>query len=65
MRAVAELSVEDWHRLNRLLETALALEPEARSTWLRSLAPSEENLAQLLRQLLTPKDQTETAQFAA
>jgi len=36
MRAIAELGVADWHRLNRLLETALALESAARSVDARS-----------------------------
>ena len=34
MAAKAELRVGDRHRLNRLLETALALEAEARNEWL-------------------------------
>jgi serine/threonine-protein kinase len=64
MPAIAELSVADWHRLNRLLETALGLEPEARSTWLREVAARESDLLPLLEQLLSPGDLTETAQFA-
>ena len=41
MLAIAELSVANWHRLNRLLETALALEAEARNAWLQSLPADE------------------------
>jgi serine/threonine protein kinase len=64
MPAIAELSVADWHRLNRLLETALGLEAEARTAWLRGLASTEFDLLPLLQQLLSPRDLTETAQFA-
>ena len=38
MPAVAELSIADWNRLNRLLEAALVLEGEARAVWLRDAA---------------------------
>ena len=64
MRAIAELSVADWHRLNRLLETGLGLEGEARVAWLSTLPAREADLLPLLEQLLSPKDLTETAQFA-
>ena len=65
MAAKAELRVGDWHRLNRLLETALALEAEARNEWLGALPASESDLRPLLQQLLSAKDLTETAEFAA
>ena len=64
MRAIADLSVLDWHRLNRLLAAALELEGEARGVWLRALPASETDLLPLLQQLLSSKDLTETAQFA-
>ena len=64
MRAIAELSVADWHRLNRLLETGLGLEGEARVAWLSTLPAPEAELRPLLEQLLSPQDLTETAQFA-
>ena len=64
MPAIAELSVADWHRLNRLLETALVLEAEARSAWLRELPAREADLLPLLEQLLFARDLTDTAQFA-
>ena len=65
MRAIADLSVLDWHRLNRLLAAALELEGEARSVWLRELPASETDLLPLLERLLSATDLTETAQFAA
>ena len=64
MRAIAELSVADWHRLNRLLETGLGLEGEARVAWLSTLPTPDAELRPLLEQLLSPQDLTETAQFA-
>jgi len=65
MPAIADLSVVDWHRLNRLLAAALALEGEARAAWLRTLPASEADLLPLLERLLSATDLTETAQFVA
>ena len=64
MRAIAELSVADWHRLNRLLEAGLGLEGEARVAWMSTLPTPDAELRPLLEQLLSPQDLTETAQFA-
>ena len=65
MPAIADLSVSDWHRLNRLLAVALELEGEARAAWLRTLPASEADLQPLLERLLSATDLTETAQFVA
>jgi len=65
MRAIADLSVLDWHRLNRLLAAVLELEGEARSVWLRELPASEGDLLPLLQRLLSATNLTETAQFVA
>ena len=54
MAVIAELDVADWHRLNRLLETALGLEPEARTAWLHEMAARNADLLPLLEQLLSP-----------
>jgi serine/threonine-protein kinase len=64
MPAIADLPRVDWHRLNRLLEAALALEGEARGEWLRQLPAAEADLVPLLERLLTAADATETADFA-
>ena len=58
MRAIAELSVADWHRLNRLLEAGLGLEDEARVAWLSTLPTPDAELRPLLEQLLSPQDLT-------
>src|SRR5512137_3152541 len=65
MAAIAELRAQDWHRLNRLLEAALALDESARSDWLKSLSVSDADLAPLLERLLSATDRTETADFVA
>ena len=65
MPAIADLSVADWHRLNRLLAAALELDGEARAAWLRTLPASEADLQPLLERLLSATDLTETAQFVA
>jgi hypothetical protein len=65
MRAIAELSVADWHRLNRLLEAALGLDGEARAAWLSTLPTPDAELRPLLKRLLSATDLTETAQFVA
>jgi hypothetical protein len=48
----SELTVEDWHRLNRLLADALDLEEPARTDWLASLPAESRDLKPLLAQLL-------------
>ncbi|MGB3429039.1 MAG: serine/threonine-protein kinase, partial [Burkholderiaceae bacterium] len=65
MAAIAELRAQDWHRLNRLLEAALALDESVRSDWLKSLPVSDADLAPLLERLLSATDRTETADFVA
>ena len=65
MPSKAELSVADWHRLNRLLEAALAVaDGEARGAWLRRVPAEDEHLLPLLQQLLCKGNLTETAGFA-
>jgi len=44
MPAIAELSVADWHRLNRLLETALGLDAAERRKWLSGLPADASDL---------------------
>ena len=64
MPAIAELAASDWHRLNRLLEAALALDPDARESWLQAKAETEADLLPLLRQLLDGGAAIETDAFA-
>ena len=52
MNMVAKLGVEDWHRLNKLLEQALALEPPDRTAWLDRQQRLEPSLHAVLRSLL-------------
>jgi serine/threonine-protein kinase len=61
MAVIAELSAPDWHRLNVLLEKALALEPGLREEWLRDLPATEADLVPLLRDLLARSSEAETA----
>ncbi len=65
MAAIAELRAQDWHRLNRLLEAALALDESERSDWLTHLPTADADLAPLLEKLLSATDRTETADFVA
>ena len=53
-----ELTVEDWHRLNGLLVTALELEPPARVDWLATLPAETSDLKPLLAQLLADAGST-------
>jgi serine/threonine-protein kinase len=69
MPAIAEVSAADWHRLNRLLEQALAIDDgQARERWLQAL-PAEQaeqaELLPLLRRLLGAEGLIETGAFAA
>jgi len=52
MNMVAKLGVEDWHRLNKLLEQALDLEPSDRAAWLDRQQRLEPSLHGVLRSLL-------------
>jgi serine/threonine-protein kinase len=63
MPVIADLPRADWHRLNRLLEVALALDETARSEWLSHLPDADADLAPLLAKLLAATDRTETADF--
>jgi serine/threonine protein kinase len=65
MAAIADLPRADWHRLNRLLEAALALDESERSDWLTHLPTADADLAPLLAKLLSATDRTETADFVA
>jgi tetratricopeptide (TPR) repeat protein len=64
MRAIGELAASDWHRLNRLLEAALALDDDARAPWLAAAAGTDADLLPLLRQLLDEGAGIETDAFA-
>ena len=52
------LTVADWHRLNRLLATALELEGAERTAWLQSLSADDQHLHAVLRDLLTQSEAT-------
>jgi serine/threonine-protein kinase len=77
MRANFELNPEQWSALRGLLDSALALAPEQRSTWIEQLPPEHASLKERLRGLLahvadgtgaSPLDtlpKIETAQFLA
>lgn len=58
MGTVAELTVVEWHRLNKLLEHALGLEPEERRAWLAGSAV-DEHLRAVLVSLLERADSGE------
>ena len=58
MTASARLSVEDWNRLNRLLEAGLALDAANRSGWLETLPPESAHLHPLLEKLLAESQVT-------
>ena len=45
MAVVPSLTVDDWHRLNRLLEAALALGSAERAAWLDTLGDDDRHLA--------------------
>jgi tRNA A-37 threonylcarbamoyl transferase component Bud32 len=61
MAVLPSLSVDDWHRLNRLLEAALALGSAERAAWLNTLGDEDRHLRAMLDDLLT---QSESATFA-
>lgn len=64
MVTIAELKVNDWHRLNRLLEEALELDPRRRDAWLAEQGELEEDVRSVLRSLLRDAEQ-ETSGLAA
>jgi hypothetical protein len=61
---VAELTREDWHRLNGLLARALELDVLERARWLRELPPAEIDLVPLLERLLREATQRESSDFS-
>ena len=52
MAVYSSLAVQDWHRLNRLLERALEVDAGERSAWLASLPAESNDLRPLLEDLL-------------
>ena len=52
------LTVDDWNRLNRLLERGLALAVDERVQWLQSLPPESAHLQALVAQLLAESEAT-------
>ena len=56
--ALPSLTVDDWHRLNRLLATALELEGVERTAWLDALGGEDQHLRAVLVDLLTQSDAT-------
>src|SRR4249920_432597 len=62
MAVLPSLTVDDWHRLNRLLEAALALSSAERAAWLNTLGDEDRHLRAMLDDLLT---QSESTAFAS
>ena len=58
------LTVDDWHRLNRLLEQGLEFEGAARTTWLDALGAEDQHLRAVLVDLLSQSDATGFAEGA-
>jgi serine/threonine protein kinase len=58
-----DLAESEWQRLSELLDTALSLPPEARSSWLEDLSAEHESLKALLSNLLAREDLRETGDF--
>ena len=56
--ALPSLTVDDWHRLNRLLATALELEGVERTAWLDALGEEDRHLRAVLVDLLTQSEAT-------
>ena len=52
------LTVDDWNRLNRLLERGLALAVDERALWLQSLPPESAHLQAVVAQLLAESEAT-------
>jgi serine/threonine-protein kinase len=57
------LAESEWQRLSELLDTALSLPPEARSSWLVGVNAEPESLKALLSNLLAREDLGETGDF--
>ena len=58
MAVLPSLSIDDWHRLNRLLEAALALGSAERAAWLNTLGDDDRHLRAMLDDLLTQSEST-------
>ena len=56
--ALPSLTVDDWHRLNRLLERGLEFEGVQRTAWLDALGSEDQHLRAVLVDLLTQSDAT-------
>ena len=52
MAVYSSLAVQDWHRLNRLLERALEVDASARTAWFATLPAESSDLRPLLEELL-------------
>ena len=61
---IAELTRQDWLRLNGLLARALELDPVDQAQWLRDLPADAADLAPLLEHLLRDAARMETGDFA-
>jgi eukaryotic-like serine/threonine-protein kinase len=61
MLARAALTVDDWNRLNRLLEHGLAVPVTARTAWLADLPAESAHLRDVLTQLLADSESTRFA----
>ena len=62
--ALQSLTVDDWHRLNRLLEQGLEFEGATRTTWLEALGAEDQHLRAVLVDLLSQSDATGFAEGA-
>ena len=58
MAVHTSLTVADWHRLNRLLATALEFEGVERTAWLEALGAEDRHLRAVLVDLLSQSDAT-------
>ena len=56
--ALPSLTVDDWHRLNRLLATALELEGVERTAWLNALGNEDGHLRAVLIDVLSQSEST-------
>ena len=56
MAVHTSLTVDDWHRLNRLLERGLEFEGAERTAWLEALGAEDRHLRAVLVDLLTQSE---------
>lgn len=59
------LSIEDWNRLNRLLERALELQETERSAWLEALPPEFAHLRSVVLQLVAETAATKSKNYSS